>query len=191
MSELYTGTKFKYVNKSKTFPEHKDLNLLKSWCDIFNINKFAPPYPGGSSGNLSFRTKMNSNNFIITASHTSLSDAMKDSDFSEVVFCSVSKNIVHSKGIKSPSSETLMHYLIYKSRPDVNAIFHGHSAEIMKLAKQKAFPETKKELEYGTVELAEDVVNALKNYNFVILKNHGFVSVGKTQNEVGNQIFEL
>jgi len=191
MSEIYIGTKFKYINKGNKISKNKGLVLLKKWCNIFNQNSFAPPYPGGSSGNLSFRTEIKKNNFIITASHTALSDNMNENDFAEVIFCSEKDNIIHAKGHKEPSSETLMHYLIYKNRNDINAIFHGHSDEIMKLAKQQGFPETEIEFDYGTVELAKEVVKTLKNHNFVILKNHGFVSVGKTQEDAGTQVINF
>jgi len=191
MAEIYIGTKFKYIQKNKEISKHKDLELLKKWCNIFNKKNFAPTYEGGSSGNLSFRTNPDSNNFIITASHTALKNSMQDTDFSEVIFCSVKENTVFANGNRAPSSESLMHYLIYKNRPEVNAIFHGHSDEIMKLAKQKEFPETKVELPYGTMELAKDAVNTLKNNNFVILKNHGFISVAKTQQEAGNRVLNI
>ena len=189
MSEIYIGTKFKYINKGSKISKNNNLILLKKWCNIFNENNFAPSYPGGSSGNLSFRIKKN--NFIITASHTALKKDMNESDFAEVIFCSVENNIVEAIGSKEPSSEALMHYLIYENRADVNAVYHGHSNEIMKLAKQKGFPETKTEFDYGTIELAKEVVKTLKKHNFVILKNHGFVSVGKTQEYTGTQVLNF
>jgi len=191
MGEIYIGTKFKYLNKGCKISKSNNLDLLKKWCNIFNENNFAPPYPGGSSGNLSFRTEAEKNNFIITASHTALSNNMNNNDFAEVIFCSEEDNIVHAKGQKEPSSEALMHYLIYKNRSDINAVFHGHSDEIMKLAKQIGFPETEIEFEYGTVELAKEVVKTLKNHNFVILKKHGFVSLGKTQKDAGMQVLNI
>lgn len=191
MAEIYVGTKFKYLQKGNTIQKTSKLETLKKWCGIFNDNKFAPPYDGGSSGNLSFRTEINLNNFIITASKTALNNKMSINDFSEVVYCSINDNEVHANGTKEPSSETLMHYLIYKKRNDINAIFHGHSNEIMEIAKQKGFNETSKEFEYGTIELAKIVVETLENNNFVILKNHGFISVGKTQEEAGNLVLSL
>lgn len=191
MGEIYTGTKFKYIKKGNEISKHQDFDLLMNWCRIFHEKQFAPPYPGGSSGNLSIRVKPGSDIFIITASHTALGDSMSESDFSEVIYCSEKDNIIHAKGKKEPSSESIMHYLIYKNRPDINAIFHGHSEEIMKLAKQNGFPETSKELEYGTVKFAKNTVKTLNKYNIVILKNHGFVSIGKTQNKAGNRILDL
>jgi len=191
MGEIYIGTKFKFIKKNGKISESKKLELLKKWCNIFSEKNFAPPYNGGSSGNLSFRPKLNYCNFTITASHTALNNSMDNNDFSEVINCRIEENIVQAIGNKAPSSEALMHYLIYKNRKDVNAIFHGHSSEIMEIAKKKGFPETKLELPYGTIELAKDIVNTLKNYNFVVIKNHGFISVGKTQEDAGKQVLNF
>ncbi|MCF6366749.1 MAG: class II aldolase/adducin family protein [Bacteroidales bacterium] len=191
MAEIYTGTKFFYIQKMKRISLHPHIVLLKKWCGIFNRYDFAPLYPGGSSGNLSFRTKLNSDVFIITAGRTALNHSMLHTDFSEVISCNINKNTVVANGLKAPSSETLMHGLIYKNRSDINAVFHGHSKHIMKRAKENGFPETKTELPYGTIELAEDTLNTLKKYNFVILKNHGFISVGKTQEEAGTFVLSL
>jgi len=191
MAEIYTGTKFNYIQKGSKIPLHPEIVLLRKWCGIFNKYNFAPFYSGGSSGNLSFRIKSGSDLFIITASHSALSHSIPNSDFSEIVSCNIETNMVTASSFKTPSSETLMHDLIYKNRPEINAVFHGHSEEIMKIAKEKGFPETKTEIQYGTPEFAKDVTNTIKNHNFVIIKNHGFISVGKTQQEAGLFVLNL
>jgi len=186
MAEIYTGIKFNYRSKGKTIINSESLSELKNWGAFFNEKNLAPPYPGGSSGNLSFRIKPGKNNFIITASHTALRENMPDSDFTEIVSYDENKNLITGKGTKEPSSESIMHYIIYKNKPDINAVFHGHSPEIMKFADQLKIPVTKKELEYGTMELAKEALKLLTTHNFIILKNHGFISLGKTVQEAGN-----
>ncbi len=187
MAEIYKGVKFNYKNIGKTIIEHSLLYELKYWCAVFNHKNLAPPYPGGSSGNLSFRIKSNENNFIITTSHTALRDNMSDADFTEVTNYRINQNLITGKGEKIPSSESIMHFLIYKSRKEINAIFHGHSSEILKYTEQLNVPITKKELSYGTVEFAKDALNLLHKSDFIILKNHGFVSLGKTMQDAGKQ----
>ncbi len=181
MAEQYSGIKFNYIEKMRTVPAHKNLNDLKRWCEIFYEKNFAPPYSGGSSGNLSFRSKPGSNIFIITCSHTALNIHMNDSEFSEVIKCKPSENIIIATGLNAPSSESIMHYMIYKNFPEINAVFHGHSNKIMKKAKQLNFPETEKELPYGTVDFAKSVLSILKKSKFAVLKDHGFISIGKSQ----------
>ena len=45
--------------------------------------------------------------------------------------------------------------------------------------------ETEKEEEYGTVALVQGVLDVLGENNFLIMKNHGFISLGKTMQEAG------
>ncbi len=187
MAELYEGIKFNYRNIGKSVSRHDLLLELKYWCGVFDEKKLAPPYPGGSSGNLSFRTKNGKNEFIITASHTALRKNMLNADFSEVVDYEEIQNVIIGRGEKEPSSEAVMHFLIYKHRKDVNAIFHGHSPDILKNATKLNLPVTEKELSYGTVKFAKNALFLLKKYDFIILKNHGFISVGETLEETGEK----
>ena len=191
MAEQYSGNKYKYIEKQRSSPNDNNLHKLKEWCNIFFEKNFAPAYPGGSSGNLSFRSKPGSNLFIITCSHTALSKKMHNSDFSEVIECKPKQKIIVANGINPPSSESFMHYLIYKNYPEINAVFHGHSEEIMDKAKQQNLPVTEEELPYGTVELAKNTVNILKNSKFAVLKNHGFISIGKSMKEAGQILLNL
>lgn len=191
MAEQYSGIKFKYIEKERIVPNHAKLSELKKWCSIFYKKNFAPPYLGGSSGNLSFRSEFDMNAFIITCSRTALSKNMLDQDFSEVIKCLPDKNSIIAFGLKPPSSESFMHYMIYKNYPHINAVFHGHSELIMKKAKQLGLAETEKEFPYGTTEFAVSVLNILKNSKFAILKNHGFVSIGRSLDEAGQYILNL
>jgi len=191
MAEIYEGIKFNNIKISKSIPSHKQLCELKKWCAVFHDRNFAPPYPGGSSGNLSIRVEPGKPEFIITGTATSLKEDMPNSDFVIIEKCNAENNRAYSHGVKEPSSETLLHDAIYKARPEINAVFHGHSPEILEMANFLGIPATEHELPYGTTEVADSVIAILKDYNFVIIKNHGFISLGKTQEETGNRVIQI
>jgi ribulose-5-phosphate 4-epimerase/fuculose-1-phosphate aldolase len=191
MSEIYKGIKYKGIRLSGDISDVPILKTLKHWCGIFSANNFAPPYPGGSSGNLSFRTRRRKNEFIITASFTTLGNKMTNNDFAEVVNCLPDENTIYFNGLKNPSSESFLHYYIYRNRPDINAVFHGHSEDILIIAKKTGIAETEKEIEYGTLELAESILPLALHHNFFIMKNHGFISIAKSMNQAGNQLLRL
>ncbi len=178
MSEGYTGVKFTTVFKNKVPPHHPDLALLKEWCRIFHEKGLAPPYPGGSYGNLSFRTDRGS--FIITGTCIGLKDTLGDDCFVEVHDCNITAKEIMITGIRPPSSESFMHFTIYQNRPDVQAIFHGHNQHITQNAAKLGIPETAEEVPYGTLELAESVKEILGTHNFIVIKEHGFVAMEKT-----------
>lgn len=170
---------------SRALPHDKRIKELINWCKLFHKKKFAPPYRGGSHGNLSFRLNKGSNKFIVTGSHVGLKDELNNDSFVEVVSCDLKKRTVYARGINKPSSESMLHFAIYKKRKDVGAVFHGHSKKVLASCKKLNLPVTLKMAPYGTVELVDRVLEILDKKAFFIMKNHGFISCGKTMNDAG------
>lgn len=189
MSEGYQGVKFDVTYNKKVAPKHPEIQILALWCEIFHEKELAPPYPGGSYGNLSFRT--NSNSFIITGTSIGLKENLNNDCFVEVLNVDTVNKIILINGTRPPSSETMMHDAIYKARPEVNAIFHGHCCAILNWARLFALPETATEREYGTLELVQSVLEVVSKKNFMIIKNHGFIALGKTMNQAGDLSLEM
>jgi ribulose-5-phosphate 4-epimerase/fuculose-1-phosphate aldolase len=184
MSESYSGVKFSTVFLKKEIPQHPLLDELKSWCHLFHEKGLAPPYPGGSYGNLSFRTGAHS--FIITGTCIGLKDVISNDCFVEVVNCDVTKKEVLINGLRAPSSESFMHWLLYQTRSDMNAVFHGHNELLVKNANTLNIQETPQELPYGTTELAENMAKIMEHTSFGMMKAHGFVALGSDMSEAGN-----
>ena len=187
------GEKVKFKTKmiSKEIPSDSRIKELKRWCEIFHKRNLAPPYEGGSHGNLSFRLNKKGDRFIITGSRIGLKNKLTPACFVEVVSCDLNKKTVHASGIRKPSSETMLHFAIYHKRKDVRAIFHGHSKKIIASAKKLALPVTIKEAPYGTVKLTQRVLEILDGEPFLVMKNHGFISVGKSMKEVGRRVLKI
>jgi len=118
--EGYVGVKFRIENEGNEIPDDFRLDSLKKWCGVFDKNNFAPPYDGGSSGNLSFRLNKGDDAFVITGTATSLKEAyIFDDRFVTVPRVDLKSRIVYSRGMRDPSSESMIHYAIYKNRKDV------------------------------------------------------------------------
>jgi L-fuculose-phosphate aldolase len=98
------------------------------------------------------------------------------------------------KGDRKPSSELDFHLALYRQRRDVGAVVHTHSVyattmaclgwEIPPVHYLIGFSGQKVPLApyatFGTRRLAENLVDAIGNYNAVLLANHGLVTVGET-----------
>ena len=67
------------------------------------------------------------------------------------------------------------------------AIFHGHSREILKKADQLGLPATETAEPFGSMELVRSVLGVLGNHSFLILRKHGFLSLGRTMREAGER----
>jgi ribulose-5-phosphate 4-epimerase/fuculose-1-phosphate aldolase len=179
--EDYCGVRFSTIFKSRHV-ENPKLQELINWCRQFKASGFTPEYEGGSCGNLSFRTI---GGFIITCSQADFS-IITPEDLTEVMFADINKKEIRVKGKKAPSSESFMHNEIYRRRMDVNAIFHGHSDEFLKFSQKMNLPITQNEQPSGSIELMQEVVKILGKHNFILLKNHGFLSLGDSMGTAGN-----
>jgi L-fuculose-phosphate aldolase len=153
----------------------------------------------GSWGNISMRTP--DGNVVITPSGTNYSKSVAG----DIVITGMDGKITDGK--MKPSSERLMHYEIYKHRPDVMAIVHTHSiySSVLAVTDERIPPITEDTAmllgdgvnvsEYaltGTIELADYVVRGLGSNNATIMKNHGAVSVGTDMDRaiVASQVLE-
>ena len=101
------------------------------------------------------------------------------------------------EGKPRPTSELPMHLAIYRSRPDVQAIFHTHSpfaSGIISSADdiRPMFAEVVNDLGgvalvpylmTSTQELADAVAAAAKDHDTIFMANHGVVALGKTMRQ--------
>ncbi|MFC1738436.1 class II aldolase/adducin family protein [Planctomycetota bacterium] len=180
MSEEYCGVKFKTVFIQKNILDNPEISELISWCTEFNKMGFTPGH-NGSFGNLSFRTETG---FIISCSRADFSKIAVE-DFTEVTGIDISKKEVYVNGLKKPSSESFMHNEIYDRRDDVNAVFHGHCDDFLQYGDKLGLAITEKEQPAGTIELMTEVIKVLKDNNFILIRNHGFICLGDSMPSAG------
>ncbi len=189
----YEGVKFQLIRTGDQIPQHLWLASLQKWCAIFDMEGLAPSYEGGSHGNLSFRTKAGVDSFIITAANSSLKKSTTNDKFYEVSKVDVENLKLYASGLreKKPSSEAMLHDAIYKKRPEIMAILHGHCEAITKNASKTGIITTREIVESGTSKIIESVLKVLDQNNFIEIKDHGFLALGKTIEEAGNNAMKM
>ena len=136
------------------------------------------------SGNVSLRYK---NGFLITPSGVKYSLLKVD----DIVFVSLDGKFDETKN--KPSSEWRFHKDIYSSKNEANAIVHAHSTHATAVsAHNKDVPafhymvalaggndlKCAKYATFGTQELSDNIINALKNRKACLMSNHGQVAYG-------------
>ncbi|MHB1653544.1 MAG: class II aldolase/adducin family protein [Desulfitobacteriaceae bacterium] len=143
----------------------------------------------GTSGNTSARIPGQPDHVLIKASGVCFGHCQSE-DF---VLVDLEGNILD--GDRRPSKEYRFHLGIYKERPEVQAIVHGHSAYATAYATAKGeLPIVTAAAEAGlnkvgivdfaapgSPELADMVVDAFKDQTLkaAVLVRHGFVTVGQ------------
>ncbi len=158
------------------------LPKLIYWGRIFQEFGLAPSYGTGSHGNLSIRSK---DGCLITATQTFLA-MLKEKHFVEIVNCDlkVSPPVVRYRGTSSPSTDSLIHWHMYQWRPEVTCVMHGHDPLALTYAQQLGIPKTSWAADAGSPELVE-LIRPLAHHAYFLIRDHGFVAVGQTVEEVG------
>jgi L-fuculose-phosphate aldolase len=182
MSEIYIGTKFTTVFNEKKMPDYSVvIRELRKWCRELARISSTSQKDNSFPGNGSMRTKTG---FLITATNANLAD-IRQNDVVEVESVDLVKKQIYVNGSKEPSSESFIHNAIYQKRRSVQAIFHGHSDLMLAHYCALKLSVTRNEQPYGTLALMNEVLEALGDKNILIIKNHGFIALGKTMNEAG------
>ena len=179
--------RFSVTFRERNVPDDRGIQELREWCALFHRLGLAPLFAGSSLGNLSFRLKKGAPSFIITASETGMKDDLDDDAFVTVHECDMERCVVCAEGTRNPSSESMLHDHIYRRRPEVNAIFHGHSELILSSAEGLSLPVTPREDPYGSPELIDSVSEILDDLSCFVLRDHGFIALGNTMQEAGER----
>lgn len=104
--------------------------------------------------------------------------------------CEVETERVFYHGPLKPSSESIMHWLIYSNHPQTHVIIHAHDefATRPELLIGEV-DESEREEPYGTIELARmAIVTFQRAKQIIVLKNHGYVAIGPDLDRVCNLI---
>ena len=169
-------------------PEDDRIDRLIYWGKRFHDLGLAQK----SAGNLSCRTR---SGFIITGTGVEL-EAIKREKLVEVVKVDISKTkiTVYARGKMAPSKERLMHSAIYDLKPEINAVFHTHDQLVVDLAEKLDIPCTEGEQARGSYELTKEAIRVFSlvgDIRYVVLRNHGVISLGETMEEAGRLAEEM
>lgn len=187
--EIYTGIKFRCTRSNSIFTFDKRLAELNTWTFILAGLGLTPLHPGGAFGNQSYRTGPDS--LIITKSGMIPEKDLAPDNYVHIERFDEESRTFLFRGTGDPSSESILHYSLYQEFPHAGAIMHGHSKLLEHYAINLEIPVTSKFEPYGTVELAESAVRLLQGKNdFILLKDHGFVAIGKDIDSTGNLVLD-
>lgn len=125
-------------------------------------------------GNLSARDGATSD-FYITGSGTGGLAELEPAHCAKVTAYDLGRNWLRCEGALVASSESLTHAAIYEADSSVSAIIHCHSAPMWKRWREVE-PTTALSIEYGTPEMAQEVMRVFRETN--VKKTKMFVMAG-------------
>lgn len=112
----------------------------------------------------------------------------------DMIVMDLDANVIENLSGLKPTSESLMHLMIYRQKPDAKAVAHTHSAyattfallnkpipaivyEVANLGLTKARVPVAPYGRPGTTELADSVIESCKEADCFLLEKHGAVAV--------------
>lgn len=118
----------------------------------------------------------------------------EDMSYHDIVVMRMDAEVVEAETGQRPTSESLMHLMVYQTRPDVRAIAHTHSKiatafavlnkpipaivyEIMMLGCKEGYIPVAPYGRPGTTALAASVVEPLKISDVALMEKHGVIAV--------------
>ncbi len=168
------------------------LSEINAWrAKMFKLGLIGMFENGVGFGNISVRGP-EKNQFIISGTATGGIASLEPEHYTIVTDYSIEKNWVECKGPIKASSEAMTHAVIYQSDKSINAVIHVHNLAFWKKLLEKV-PTTKKDAEYGTPEMAEEVIRLFKETDvkekkIMVMAGHkeGIVSFGKSLDDAGS-----
>ena len=172
-------------------PGEAVIKELNQWREkLYRFGLIGQDKTGIGYGNISIR--FNNEQFIITGSQTGGIEHLSPEHYTIVTKADIGNNYIECKGNINASSESLTHAVIYIQQPRAGAVVHIHSLDLWTKLLHK-IPTTKKGIEYGTPEMAEEIARLLKSAEpgqgkIFAMASHagGLVAYGGTLEEACN-----
>jgi L-ribulose-5-phosphate 4-epimerase len=177
-----------------TPPLESEIIELNIWRSKLYKLGFIGSYPDGIGfGNVSIRSEKNE--FIITGTQTGAFETLNTLHYTRVIDFDIARNYVKCCGKIKASSESMTHAVIYQALPEINSVFHIHSIENWKKL-LNIIPTTSDKAEYGTPEMAYEIMRLLKETDLrqkkiLVMAGHeeGILSFGTTIIQAGKILF--
>lgn len=175
-----------------------DIIELNSWRQIMlqvgMLGQSPERYDNYGFGNISQRYGL-TKQFIISGSQTGGVVSMTAADYALVSDCQPAQNRIVAQGQTRPSSEAMTHGQLYQLSHTINFIIHAHCPQIWQQASALGLVQTRAEVPYGTVAMADEVARLFTETTVLqqgvfSMAGHvdGVVAFGSTAAEAGQRL---
>ncbi len=187
--------KFKFTLKRAPAPEMNQVIALEKWRALFFKLGLIGEYPIDNIGYGNLSSRLVKRSFIITGSQTGHLAHLQAHHYTKVIDCDLKKGSVTAEGLIPPSSESLTHFGIYESNPQIQYIFHVHHQKLWEYLKAGPYDAIEEDVPYGTQIMAQAAAKIFsqKSAGIFVMKGHddGIISCGSTAEEAGRMILDL
>lgn len=198
MAEQEGVIKYQLNYQQKALLSSADVVQLNSWRKIMlqlgMLGQSPARYDNYGFGNISQRYR-NTMQFMISGSQTGGISNMTAADYALVNECIPEQNQISALGLTKPSSEAMTHGQLYQLSEDINFVIHAHCPQVWQQASVLGVPQTRAEVPYGTVAMADEVARLFTETNVLqqgvfSMAGHedGIVAFGSSALEAGQRL---
>ena len=166
MTEQEGVIKFQLEYQQQAILQATDVAEISSWRTIMlqlgMLGQTPLRYDNYGFGNISQRFG-NSNQFMISGTQTGGIANMTADDYALVTLCQPAQNRIVALGQTKPSSEAMTHGQLYQLSADINFVIHAHCPVIWQQAGALGLAQTRAEVPYGTVAMADEVARLFRD----------------------------
>jgi ribulose-5-phosphate 4-epimerase/fuculose-1-phosphate aldolase len=178
-----------------------DVAEINSWRSIMlqlgMLGQTPLRYDNYGFGNISQRFGAD-NQFIISGTQTGGIAQMRAADYALVTLCQPEQNRIVAVGETRPSSEAMTHGQLYQLSGDINFVIHAHCPQIWQFAGALGLAQTRAEVPYGTVAMAQEVArlfsatNVLQQGVFTMAGHEdGVVAFGSSADQAAQRLISV
>jgi ribulose-5-phosphate 4-epimerase/fuculose-1-phosphate aldolase len=168
---------------------------LEKWRVLLHKLGLVGEYPNEQIGYGNLSSRLTKNTFLITGSQTGHLPHLQAHHYTKVIDCDLKKGQVTAEGLIPPSSESLTHFGIYASNPQIQCVFHVHHSALWQLLASGDHDSIDEGIPYGTQEMAEAASSVIgtKGAGIIVMKGHedGIISYGSSAEEAGKLLLDL
>ncbi|MDP2714140.1 class II aldolase/adducin family protein [Rheinheimera sp.] len=166
MTEQEGVIKFQLDFSQQAALKAADVAQINSWRTIMlqlgMLGQTPSRYDNYGFGNISQRFGAQ-NQFIISGTQTGGITQMTAADYALVTHCQPEQNRIVAVGETKPSSEAMTHGQLYQLSADLNFVIHAHCPQIWQQAGALGLAQTRAEVPYGTVAMANEVARLFRD----------------------------
>lgn len=188
--------KFKYnLKKASALDEKLYIDIEKWRAILFKMGLIGEyPIEKVGYGNLSKKIDGPDHQFIITGTQTGKYPHLDGTQYTKILKCNLAKMSLDALGPIAPSSESLTHFAIYSTCPQIKFIFHIHSESLWKYMLANSYDQTSEAVDYGTQEMANEAKACIgnKKSGIFVMAGHqdGIIAYGANAEEAGKIILD-
>ena len=205
MAEQEGVIKFQLNFKAQAVLNARHVMELTSWRHIMlqlgMLGQCPQRYDNYGFGNISqrFGNGVGPNSqFMISGTQTGGVRNMTAADYALVTDCQPTQNQIVAVGETKPSSEAMTHGQLYQLSEHIRFIIHAHCPQIWHQASTLNLAQTRAEVPYGTVAMADEVARLFADTNVLqqgvfTMAGHedGVVAFGRDAGEAAQRLISV